>query len=193
MKNKRGFTMVELLIVVAIIGILASLGIPTFRRMAAKARKAEAKATLGTLYTAEIAFQAEYGGFGNHLDRMGMDVGVLNNYSIGFPNAQGACANQVIFPPPLGGGNEVGDKLSREFSPYFNPIPPAAAIRTIFLRANVAAPQCELATITNGTFTAAASGVIWPGVPAGNPIADHDTWTMNEQRVLNNSRDGASR
>ncbi len=192
MNKQRGFTMLELMVVVAIIGIMASLGNPTFRRMAAKSRKAEAKATLGAIYTAEIAFQTEYGGFGNHLERMGMDVGVLNNYSIGFPNARGACADQPVFPP-RDAGNAVGDKLNREFTPYFNAVPPALSPRTFFQRASSPSAQCELGTITDNTFTASASGVIWPGLPESASVTDHDTWTMDERKTLNNSHDGASR
>jgi len=72
--GRKGFTLVELLIVVAIIGVLSTIGVPTFRRMIQKSKKSEAKVNLGGIYTAEQAFVAEYGTFGNNLGRMGYET-----------------------------------------------------------------------------------------------------------------------
>jgi type IV pilus assembly protein PilA len=59
-KSQAGFSLVELMVVVAIIGILASLAIPSVGKYMAKARQSEAKTQLASLYTAEKAFFAEY-------------------------------------------------------------------------------------------------------------------------------------
>ena len=57
--NNSGFTLIELMIVVAIIGILASIAIPNFLIYQAKAKQAEAKSNLGAIFTSQIAFRAE--------------------------------------------------------------------------------------------------------------------------------------
>lgn len=54
--DRRGFTLVELLIVVAIIGILAAIAIPNFQRFQAKSRQAEARINLGSIFSGQMAF-----------------------------------------------------------------------------------------------------------------------------------------
>jgi type IV pilus assembly protein PilA len=58
--NRRGFTLVELMIVVAIIGALAAIAIPNYLLFQMKARTSEAKANLGAIRSAEVAYFAEW-------------------------------------------------------------------------------------------------------------------------------------
>ena len=57
--NRKGFTLVEVLIVVIIIGILASIGIPQFAASIEKAKGGEARAGLGHIQTGEKVYYAE--------------------------------------------------------------------------------------------------------------------------------------
>jgi len=63
LKSQKGFTLIELMIVVAIIGILAAIAIPNFLTYQLKSRQAEAKTNLQAIKTSEVAFQAERGCF----------------------------------------------------------------------------------------------------------------------------------
>jgi type IV pilus assembly protein PilA len=65
LRSKKGFTLIELMIVVAIIGILAAIAIPNFLRFQAKSKQSEAKGNLGGIFTAEVAYQGEKNYFGN--------------------------------------------------------------------------------------------------------------------------------
>jgi type IV pilus assembly protein PilA len=57
--NQKGFTLIELMIVVAIIGILAAIAIPNFLNYQLKAKTAEAKTNLGAIRTSQETFNAE--------------------------------------------------------------------------------------------------------------------------------------
>ena len=65
LKEKKGFTLIELMIVVAIIGILAAIAIPNFLKFQAKSKQSEAKSNLGAIFTGEVAFFGENNRYGN--------------------------------------------------------------------------------------------------------------------------------
>lgn len=57
--NQKGFTLIELMIVVVIIGILAALAIPRFMRSTTKAKMSEARQLLKQIYTMQRAYRQE--------------------------------------------------------------------------------------------------------------------------------------
>jgi len=61
MNGKKGFTLVELMVVVLIVGILAAVSIPLMQGRVDAAKWSEGKAGGGSIHTAARAFQAEKG------------------------------------------------------------------------------------------------------------------------------------
>ena len=57
--REKGFTLIELMIVVAILGILAAIAIPNFMRFQAKSKQSEAKTNLGAIGTTAEAWRTE--------------------------------------------------------------------------------------------------------------------------------------
>lgn len=59
MNNQRGFSLVEIMVTVAIMGVLATLAAPNYLLYVATARRSEAKNALSEIYTAQKMFYAE--------------------------------------------------------------------------------------------------------------------------------------
>ncbi len=90
LKRQDGFTLVELMVVVAIIGLLSAVAIPNFKKYQAKAKMSEAKLQLSALYTAESSFYSDYNMYHNCLTYMGFDPGpesANRYYAVGFNTA----------------------------------------------------------------------------------------------------------
>ncbi len=74
MRKTEGFTLIELMIVVAIIGILAAIAIPNFLNYQCKSKQSEAKQSLGTIAKNQEAYFAEHDGYADTTAKLGFEV-----------------------------------------------------------------------------------------------------------------------
>jgi type IV pilus assembly protein PilA len=79
--RKRGFTLIELMIVVAIIGILAAIAIPNFIKFQARSKQGEAKANLKSLFTAQRSYYQEKDKYLNTINDIGFGPERGNRYA----------------------------------------------------------------------------------------------------------------
>jgi len=73
MKKSKGFTLVELMVVIVIIGILAALAIPRFMGATNKSKATEFKPVLKSLYTLQKAYQQERNLYATDISLIGFD------------------------------------------------------------------------------------------------------------------------
>jgi type IV pilus assembly protein PilA len=85
--RKGGFTLIELMIVVAIIGILAAIAIPNFLRFQLKAKSSEGKSNLAAIRTAEESYYSE---FGVYVSSNASPAAIGKNQKVSFTNTDGA-------------------------------------------------------------------------------------------------------
>ena len=105
--KRKGFTLIELMIVVAIIGILAAIAIPNFLRFQARAKQSEAKQNLGAIFTAYTAYFSDNNTFpGAQSAQVGS--GTFNCLQIADWEPKGTirynynCMTIEAFSPPVG-------------------------------------------------------------------------------------------
>lgn len=71
MTRQRGFTLLELMIVLALVVIIAAIAIPSMKEAKINADEASAVASIRAINTAEVSYEATYGGYAETLSNLG--------------------------------------------------------------------------------------------------------------------------
>jgi len=79
---KRGFTLVEILVVVIVIAILATIAMPQFFKVAERGRAAEGVSALGALRAAQMRYYTEHqGNYADDCSDLDVDIGTLKYFA----------------------------------------------------------------------------------------------------------------
>lgn len=164
-KSQLGFSLLELMTVVAIGGLLAIIALPNYKRFQANARATESRSQLAALFAAEKSFHAEWNGFHTDAANVGYRPNGLLRYVVGF-NTASTHALVEYAGPALDPAN------------YSTGIPTVCGTgcsNIAVTPAGVALTAVSLATTaTMTTFSAAAEGFVGG---TGN-----DVWSINESK-----------
>lgn len=179
LKSESGFTLVELMVVVAIIGILSAIAVPNFKKYQAKSKQSEAKIQLAALYQTEISAQADYNTFASCIKDLGYEPAPRGYYLVGFTTVGSqngiisaapflaTCGTTGFYEFPGGGQTDAAPRLKVIVTAFTSATLPAAAVGP----ANTTA------------FVAGAAGSI-------STTGVNDQWTIDQTKNLVNVTQG---
>lgn len=157
--KQQGFTLIELMVVVVIVGILAAFAIPNFLRYRAQAMQAEARSNLAGIFVAETSFFSERKEYGNFTD-------------VGFAVAEGG-TNRYTYRTGLGLGAGLGSNGG-------NLCGAAGSCDTIQTKS----PAVGTITFTGAVGIAMTSSAGFTATAAADLDSDmtHDGWYVNDAK-----------
>ncbi len=167
--SEAGFSLLELMAVVAIIGVLSAVALPTYTRYIVKARQTEAKAGLGGVYVGMKSFVQEHGVYHGNFKAIGYEPLGKLRYRLGFSGSVGAPAVPVAVS-----STELREVTETHIS--------TSGCGTRFISCTedfFFAGALNDATWSSGTFVAKAAGNV-------DSEGMDDVWSINERNVLAN-------
>jgi type IV pilus assembly protein PilA len=179
-QSRRGFTLVELMIVVAIIGILAALAVPDFMKFQARAKQAEAKQTLRAYFVSQRDYFAELDSYTDDMAGLGYAPERGNRYAykaMVAPSTYQARATATL-PTVLGAYQGIeADCYKIGGGCVGQPIRPAIAGITIHYGIGTTGP------LDTGVQTGSSGGFVLEAIGTIDNDPDNDVWLVSSGTI----------
>ena len=156
-KGEKGFTLVELLVVIIIIGILAAIALPNFLNQGAKAKQTEAKQNVGMHNRLQTVYRSENSEFANSFDLLAM----------GTLSGTGGTASTTSYSYTLTGG---GDASNLSAKSQDTALKSYMGVSTLYLNAS---SKNVIASIICETKVPSTTAVGTPGTSASAQATCH--------------------
>ena len=179
--EETGFTLVELMVVVAIIGVLAAVAVPNYQRFQAKARQTEARSNLSNIRAVEISYAVDASTFTSCLANIGFSIptSAIKYYTSGFSSGLTGCGP--------GGGALCNLMYQSTSATSTGSCVEGDSINMFLANVQGGGPKATTPTgssMSNVAFTAKALGSI------DSKTATIDVWTVSEKDPVSNTTPG---
>jgi prepilin-type N-terminal cleavage/methylation domain-containing protein len=183
LRNQRGFSLTEVMVTLAIVGIAAAVAIPSYNRVTSTARQAEAKTALTGIFATERAYALEFGTYTACLAEIGVhpEGGWSSTdqryYAAGFKPSgiQSWCGRNgttscdiytgATACPSTSWGYSAGKKVGSGGSP-----------------ASISSHPSSLVVVTRDTFRARA----FANMTGTTSVSSYDTWYIDQTKTMVN-------
>ncbi len=125
LKKMRGMTLIELMVVIGVLGILASIAVPTYRKYLLRAQRSEAKIALLQLQTAQEKYYLQYNAYTDKVTTastaevpgLGLPgTSETSKYDIRVTTLGGGGQSYTATASPHAGGGQTDDKDCANFT-----------------------------------------------------------------------------
>lgn len=180
--NSKAFSLIEVMVVVAIVGIITAIAVPTYEKHKARTKRVEAKLILSGIYMSEAGLMQVYGHYATCLTDAQFSVAAIQNrhYSVGFSSDN---TTAIALVNAEGGECNTGNFQFAANNTLRGQLIPVTALSNIDTSSADLGKGISSPGVTNdGTgFVAGAIGYIFPG---NLTIPTASQWTINHEKQL---------
>ncbi len=183
MTKNKGFSLVELMMTISVMGIIAIVGIPKYMAYKNKAKTAEAKIILSAIYTAQQNLKNQYDSYGTCLEMGGFAGPSISSdrfYAAGFPAHNAITNNNIVNNGGSGCDNTTTNAIeaTKGFKGQI-----ATAADLVASTNNNSLATTGVANDGN-SYTASAVGFIGESIGNSQNNSSKDHWAIDENKGL---------